>query len=92
MLNPLSRITEYYAVFGLTSGKVYPNTIGSEPVANVDISKIPRQRFSFEVPITISTIYSDAAEQTLAVAVFGQVGASGGITLQYFNTTIHVEK
>jgi hypothetical protein len=83
---------EYYALFGLTSGKLYGNTIGSEPVANVDITNIPRERFSFDVPITLNYIESDATEQTLAVAVFGQVGASGGITLQYFNTTLNVEQ
>jgi hypothetical protein len=81
--------SEYYAIFGLTED-LYPNTIGSEPFANVDITNIPRERFYFNVPITMGPISGSGTTQTLATAVFGQVGASGGVTLQYFNTTINV--
>jgi hypothetical protein len=80
---------EYYAVFGLKPGQIYPHTIGSEPVAHKDIFNIPREHLYFNVPITIDFFEYTNAEQTLAVAVFGQVGASGGITVQYFNTTIN---
>ena len=82
--------SEYYAIFGLTSGKVYANTIGSQPFANVDIADISKLH-NFTVPIKLKDISADdSTKQTLATAVFGQVGASGGTTVQYFNASITV--
>lgn len=84
-------LAEYYAIFGLTTRTNIGNTIGSAPVANADIFKYANTgKRNFTISITVDHIYSKATEQTLATAIFGQVGASGGITVQYFNVTVPV--
>ncbi|PWN89032.1 hypothetical protein FA10DRAFT_267634 [Acaromyces ingoldii] len=83
-----------YAIFGLTTPDRTPpvgKTIGSQAIARQDISSYPKNNyrtpFTIEVPIPES---AKSGEALLTTAIFGQIGASGGITVQYFNSTINV--
>lgn len=90
--NSLTNNEQYGIAFG-SSQKTYPNTIGY-PFFYKDLSSMdipyykPNCSFTIDVEIP-SGLYPEGATSTqLSSAVFGVVGASGGLTEQVFNVTV----
>lgn len=101
--NGLSNCEEYTAIFGFTSDAnvVKGNSLGSQPIATADLSKLQLAR-NFNATIkapdydyfkSVADYHNGTLPQPwfLTSANIQQIGASGGIALKVFhaNTTVN---
>jgi hypothetical protein len=91
--NSLTNNEQYYAIFGWTTGMVYANTLGSQPFANVDISSYPKGGKNFTVTIKAPDYFDgNASKANLTSAIFSQTGASGGVSILFFDDVVDIAK
>lgn len=92
--NYIANNDQYTIAFSLTpinynDGK----SLGSSPFQVSDIRHVNKRPPGFDVNVTIPADYRfNNATQYLHTAVFGTVGASGAVTVDYFNTTLIVPR
>ena len=101
--NGLTNCEEYTAVYGLTTNAdvTKANTIGSEPFATADLSKIQLARnFNATIKAPSRNYFKQYADSNggklpqpwfVSSANIQQIGASGGVDLKVFhaNTTVN---
>jgi len=86
---------QYYAIFGYTLGAGYSGSLGTLLGNGVDLvtsghSSTGRGAYNVSLQIPESLTTTGVEEYTLGTSILGTVGASGLVTLQFFNATISI--